>query len=144
LEPEIKTPPTSDERNFAMLAHLLQLFGGFIAPLVIFVIKRDSRFVAFHALQALIWQLVYFAVAMIGMVAWFVLIFVTVAMQPHPGPSNGPPIAIFILFPLIWLFFAGGWLLTLILGIVYGIKANKGEWARYPIIGGWALKLARA
>lgn len=79
---------------------------------------------------------------MIGMVAWFVLIFVTIAMHPHPGPSNGPPIAIFIFFPLIWLFFAGGWATTLVLGIVYGIKANQGLWARYPIIGRWAYRLA--
>lgn len=144
MEPKVQTPPTSDEQNFAMLAHILQLFGGFIAPLVIFIVKRESRFVAFHALQALLWQVVYFGGAMIGMVVWFVLIFVTIALHPHPGPSNGPPIAIFLFFPLIWLFFIGGWITTLILGIVYGIKANQGEWAAYPIIGRWARRMVGA
>jgi hypothetical protein len=28
---------------------------------------------------------------------------------------------------------------NLTLGIVYGIKANRGEWATYPIIGKWLL-----
>jgi uncharacterized membrane protein len=29
----------------------------------------------------------------------------------------------------------GGWIVNVILGIVCGIKANRGEWAAYPIIG---------
>jgi len=29
-----------------------------------------------------------------------------------------------------------------VLGIVYGIKASKGEWAAYPVIGRWARRLA--
>jgi hypothetical protein len=33
----------------------------------------------------------------------------------------------------------GGWIVNVILGIVYGIKANRGEWAAYPIIGQWFL-----
>lgn len=138
MESDIQTPPTSDERNFAMLAHLLQLFGGFIAPLVIYLVKRDSRFVAFHALQALIWQGIYLVTSMVFVVGWVAIIIGTIAMHPRPGPSNGPPIALFFLFPLIWLFFIGGWVATLVLSIVYGIKASRGEWARYPIIGRWA------
>ena len=33
----------------------------------------------------------------------------------------------------------GGWMVHVILGIVYGIKANGGEWAAYPLIGQWSL-----
>jgi uncharacterized protein len=142
LEPDNTTPPTSDERTFAMLAHLLQLFGGFIAPLVIYLVKRDSRFVAFHALQALIWQVTYFVLSMAGVVAWLLLMFGTIALHANSGAPKGPPPAIFIIFPLIWLFFVGGWILTLILSVVYGIKANQGQWAKYPIIGRWAHRLA--
>ncbi len=43
--------PTQDERTMGTLAHVLQLVGGWIAPLVIFLVKRNSRFVSFHALQ---------------------------------------------------------------------------------------------
>jgi hypothetical protein len=38
-----------------------------------------------------------------------------------------------------WLGFMGGWVVNLILGVVYGIKANRGEWATYPIFGKWLL-----
>jgi hypothetical protein len=33
----------------ATLAHALQLIGSWIAPLIIFLIRRHSRFVSFHA-----------------------------------------------------------------------------------------------
>jgi hypothetical protein len=36
---------TDNERTMAVLAHVLQLVGGWIAPLIIFFIKRESRFV---------------------------------------------------------------------------------------------------
>jgi len=39
-----------DEKTFALLAHVLG-FSGFIAPLVFFLVKRDSKFVSFHALH---------------------------------------------------------------------------------------------
>ena len=33
----------------------------------------------------------------------------------------------------------GGWIVQVILGIVYGINASRGEWAAYPLIGQWSL-----
>ena len=38
---------------------MLQIMLWWIAPLAIFLIKRDSKFVSFHALQALLLQAVY-------------------------------------------------------------------------------------
>ena len=46
--------PTQDEKTMAMLAHILQIFTWWIGPLVIFLVKQDSKFVRFHALQALL------------------------------------------------------------------------------------------
>ena len=58
IEP-ILTQPTLDERTMAILAHMLPIVGLWIAPLIIFVVKRESRFVSFHALQALLLQVTY-------------------------------------------------------------------------------------
>ena len=33
----------------------------------------------------------------------------------------------------------GRWMVHVILGIVCGIKTNRGEWATYPLIGQWPL-----
>ena len=50
--------PTADEKTMATLAQVLQIIGSWIAPLVIYLLRRESKFVSFHALQALLWQVV--------------------------------------------------------------------------------------
>jgi len=133
--------PSQDERTLAILAHVLQVVGWWIAPLIIFVIKRESRFVSFHALQALLLQVVYM-VGMGGlMVLWFVSIFATIGH--HGGGNNAPPPAFFLLFPLIWLGFMGAWVVMLVVAIVYGVKAGRGEWAEYPLLGPLARRLLK-
>jgi uncharacterized protein len=131
-------PPTQDERTMAFLAHLLQAFTGFIGPLIIFCVKQDSRFVKFHALQALVWQLCYMALIFAVSMALIVSIFSSMAHIP-PGSHQAPPPGFFIFLPVVWLLAMGGWVLNVILGVVYGIKANRGEWAAYPVIGSWLL-----
>lgn len=129
--------PTNDERTFALLVYVLGVFSGFLAPLVLFLIKRDSKFVSFHALQALAWHAIYFVLIFGGMMIFFIsMIF---SLSSLPAGHNGPPAAFFSIFAFVWLFAMGGWLVNLILGIVYGIKANKGEWAQLPLVGGWIL-----
>jgi uncharacterized Tic20 family protein len=130
--------PTPDEQALAFLAHFLQVFAWFIAPRTVYLLKRDSRFVSFHALQALFWQIIYMALYVVGFIAFFVSVFSIV-----PDQGKQPPLAFFIFFPLIWLLFVGGWLLTLIIGIVYGVRAMRGEWAAYPIIGRWAKRIVK-
>jgi uncharacterized membrane protein len=124
----------------AVLAHALQMVGGFIAPLVILIVKRSSRFVSFHALQALLLQAAYFVVMMFFMVIWFALIFSQVLS--HAGQqSPNLPFAFFMVFPLFWLFMMGFWIVNLLAAILFSIKAGRGEWAEYPVLGGLARKM---
>jgi uncharacterized Tic20 family protein len=45
--------PTSDEKTWAMLAHFLNIAFPLLAPLVIYLVRKDSsQYVAFHALEA--------------------------------------------------------------------------------------------
>lgn len=143
--PLVEYQPTEDERNFAMLAHLLQIFGGFIAPLVIYLVKRNSRFVAFHAMQALLWQIAYFLIVMLGVVAMFTTMFGTILHHSSSGAqNNAPPVAFFVGFGSLWLFMMLGGLLNVILAIVYCIKAHAGKWTAYPIVGRLARKIVNA
>jgi uncharacterized membrane protein len=125
---------TPDERTMATLAHALQLIGSWIAPLVIFLIRRRSRFVSFHALQALLLQIVHTIIVVALMVLWLTTIFSIVFHQTGGQPPEFPP-ALLIFIPLVWLGFMGLWIGTLIIAILYAIKAGRGEWADYPIIG---------
>jgi uncharacterized protein len=129
--------PTKDECTMAFLAHLLQVFTGFLAPLIIFLVKQDSRFVKFHALQSLIWQLFYMVATFGTFIAFFIFMIAGAIHSGAMGHNQSPPPGFLIFFPLIWVVFLGGWVINLVLGIVYGIKANRGEWAGYPLIGPW-------
>jgi uncharacterized membrane protein len=126
----------------ATLAHALQLIGSWIAPLIIFCIRRNSRFVSFHALQALLLQIVHTIIVFALMMLWFTTIFTTVFHQTSGNPPNFPP-AFFVLFPLVWLGFMGLWVGTLIIAILYAIKAGRGEWADYPVLGKLARKMLK-
>jgi len=124
---------TQDERTMATLAHALQVVGWWVAPLIIFLVQRKSRFVSFHALQALLLQICYLVLMMVFMVLWFALIFTTIVQ--HGGDKGAPPPAFLLVIPLVWLGFMGAWIFVLVVAIVYAIKAGRGEWANYPIIG---------
>ncbi len=126
----------------ATLAHALQLIGSWIAPLIIFLIRRRSRFVSFHALQALLLQVVHTIIVVVLMVLWFSTIFSVVFHQTSGKAPDFPPM-FFILFPLVWLCFMGLWVGTLIIAILYAIKAGRGEWADYPVLGKLARKMLK-
>jgi uncharacterized Tic20 family protein len=133
--PEAST--TQDERTMAVLAHVLQIIGGWIAPLVIFFMRRQSRFVSFHSLQVLLFEILCMILTMIAMVGLFLALAVGFSIGALNGhdTSKGVPAFFFIFFGIFWLPFAILGLLRLILAIVYGLKAGRGEWAEYPLLG---------
>ncbi|MGC2473570.1 MAG: DUF4870 domain-containing protein [Candidatus Sulfotelmatobacter sp.] len=121
----------------AVLAHVLQLVGGWIAPLVIFFVKRQSRFITFHALQVLLFQSLCLFLEMFTMAAFFVVISLGIsfgAWTPQHGASNAPSL-LFLFFGLFMMAFVVFWLVKLLLAIIYGVKAGRGEWAEYPVFG---------
>ena len=106
-EPPAYTP-TSDERTAATLSHLLTLVCGFIAPLVIYLIKKDeSQYVSAHAKESLNFQITIFLGYIIGFVTLIILIGVLILM-------------------LIGI-------VHLVLVIVATIRASENKMYRYPI-----------
>jgi hypothetical protein len=137
--------PTQDDRTMAMLAHVLQIFTWWIGPLVIFIVKQDSKFVRFHALQALLWQTALVVFWMLGMAVWFAAVFSTVFSRiGRTAPDSAPPVAVFVGFGVIWLLLMAMYLANILFGIWFGIKAGRGEWACYPLIGRWARHIVKA
>lgn len=116
---------SADEKLWGMLAHLLTLLGyvaalgQYIAPLVIYLVYKDrSPFVAFHALQALLFQLLALAVG----VALVLFTIITLGL------------GILLTLPLM---FALG-IAVLVYTIIAAIAANQGNWYELPIAGRWA------
>jgi uncharacterized Tic20 family protein len=56
-------PANSDERLFSLIAHLLTFVVPVIGPLVVYLVKKDSsKFVSYHAMQALVAQLAFWII----------------------------------------------------------------------------------
>jgi uncharacterized membrane protein len=113
---------------------MLQIVGLWIAPLIVFVIKRESRFVSFHALQALMLQVLYLFLMGLGVVSWFGAVVLTMVSAHATGNSSSPP-PFFIFMPMLWLNGMSIWGAMVVIAIVYGVKAGRGEWAEYPFLG---------
>lgn len=51
-------PVTQDEKNLGLLSHIITLISSFIAPLIIYILKKnESEFVAAHAKESLNFQI---------------------------------------------------------------------------------------
>ncbi len=125
LPPEEFQAPSSEERQWAMFAHLSALLGGLltsaaggwgcvIGPLIIYLVKKDrSPFVDEQAREALNFNI---TVALV-LVALILLSIATLG------------IGLIIAIPL-WVVVGVGWL---VLTIIAAVKANNGERYRYPL-----------
>ena len=50
--------PSKSDRMGAAIAHAGTVFAWFLAPLLVYMVKRgESKYVEFHAMQALLWSL---------------------------------------------------------------------------------------
>jgi uncharacterized protein len=132
--PQSMTP--GDERTWGILAHLSTLlnlvtgFGGPIAALIIYMIYKDrSRFVAYHALQSMAFQLLWWfgGGILIGLM-WAVvgglsMILVGIILIPFA-----------ILFTLFLLLLPAG---ALVYGVVGAVQVNQGNDFKYWLVGDW-------
>jgi uncharacterized membrane protein len=120
---------------------MLQIMLWWIAPLSILLIKRNSKFVSFHALQALLLQAVYVLTIVAGLVLAFGVFVAAAALAPE-GRNALPP-EFYFLMPVLWLSWIGMGVVVLLAGVVYGVKAGRGEWAEYPYLGPLARKILK-
>lgn len=108
----------SDEKTWALIAHFGGAVFGFLAPLVVFLVKGpQSATVRAHAVAALNFQIVcsatLFALAILRACAGLVL-----------------PDFLLLLFSL--LSFAV-WVFAVVFAVIGGLRANEGQVYRYPL-----------
>ncbi|MEP7108569.1 MAG: DUF4870 domain-containing protein [Ferruginibacter sp.] len=102
------TNVTSDEKTLAILSHILTIVSTFIAPLIIYLIKKDeSPYVAEHAKESLNFQITMWILYIISFVLMLILIGIL----------------------LFWLLSIA----NLVLVIIATIKASENKMYRYPI-----------
>lgn len=128
--------PNQDDRLLSAAAYLSVLLGfWFIAPIAIFILKRDkSRFVAHHALRALALHILWSVVSVAGGVMFMVLGIVAAAALSGPHGSLNAAGGLFTL-----LMFAGFGLpaLACLLSCIFGaLSAGQGKSAEGAFLGG--------
>jgi uncharacterized protein len=110
----------TDERQWAMWAHLSALAGlfigfNFLGPLIIYLVKKDDGpFIRDQATEALNFNLSVFLYLVVGSIVTFILILVIVGLLLLP--VLGAAI-------IAWIVFV----------IIAAMKANSGEAYRYPL-----------
>jgi len=110
---QTEATPSQEEKNFAMFCHLsafagyLIPFGSIIAPLIIWLLKKDeSEYVDYHGKESLNFQIT----MLIAFIISFFLIFIIIGI---------PMLIVLVVFQLIVV-------------IIAGIKSNEGVYFRYP------------
>ena len=125
-----------DEYTWGMLAHLSVLlnlitgFGGPIAALIIYLAYKDrSRFVAYHALQSMIFQLIWWygggllIGAMWAVVGALSALLVGILLIPIALPMT----CVLALLPMG----------AAIYGIVGAVQTSQGQDFKYWLVGDW-------
>ncbi len=108
MEDPVVQAPSNDDRNLAMLAHLLGIVSGFIGALIIWLIKKDqSAYIDEQGKEALNFQIT----MVIAYVASWILMFVLIGM---------------LLIPLLMI-------VNLVFCILAAVAVSKGESYKYPV-----------
>jgi uncharacterized Tic20 family protein len=106
-ESDSPNAPTSEDRTLAILAHLLTFVAPILAPLIIYLVKKnESEFVSTHAKEALNFQ--------ISLIIYYII----------------AGILVFVLIGFALLAVLG--ICNLILVIIAAIRASENKLYRYP------------
>ena len=108
-----------EERTLAGLTHLSGLsgyvlpLGGVLVPIIIWMVKSESRVISSIAKQALLLNVVVFLAVALSAVLWITI----------------------VLIPLVVLFWVVLGIVAIAMPIVGAIKAWEGRYYRYPVVG---------
>jgi uncharacterized Tic20 family protein len=108
-----------EERTLAALTHLSGLagyvipLGGVLVPIILWIVKSESRIISSVAKQALLLNVLVFVLVLITAILWITV----------------------ILIPFVIVFWILLGLAAIALPIVGAVKAYDGAYYRYPVIG---------
>jgi uncharacterized membrane protein len=120
-----REPLSDSDRAFAAISYIL----GILVALVICLVKKDNRFVRFHAMQAVLADI---AVAIIS----FAMVILAIAAVIIGVVTKN--LAAFLAFPAFYLAILAFSLLILAIRLFLAWKAYGGESLRIPLLGGLA------
>ena len=112
-------PIEAADRTVAALTHLSGLagyvvpLGGIVVPIIIWAVRKDSPVISSIAKQAILLNVAVFLLVAVTAILWLTL----------------------ILIPLVLMFWGVLGIVAVALPIIGALKANQGEYFRYPLVG---------
>jgi uncharacterized membrane protein len=133
----MQNPPTGQiEKSStgldANLAALLCYVFGWVSGLVFFLIEKESRLVRFHAMQAILFNVLIAVIAIVLWIVTFILILIGSQLPDIMGTLLG------LVVSLIWLVFSVGLLIAWVMCL---IRAYQYQYFKLPVIGNMAEKI---
>lgn len=110
-----------DPKLGAFLAYFLSIFISFVGGLVIFLLERENKFIRFHALQSILFNVAVIVISIALVIITVILVFV--------------PILGWVAAVVLWLVFGIG---AFVLWVVLMVKSLQGEYYKLPVIGDWS------
>ncbi len=138
------TPPDQsiiqgDEKMLALFSHLSLFLGGIILPIIFWATNKDkSKFVTFHALQALWFHIAYIAIIIIWVFAFiFIAVVGGLGLGAFSSATGNKEMPLFFIIAMVGFYAT---LFAILFGaigysIYMGIKSYQGKFVKYPFIG---------
>lgn len=135
----MQIPVASQERNWAMAAHLSALvavaglpFGHVLGPLIVYLVKgHESEFIGQHARASLNYQI---TISLLVVIVTLILGGCSLVFAINSSENNGAGYA--ISFGVLWISIAIVIVLLLLLSIIFiimgTVAANEGRPYTYP------------
>ena len=128
----------NDDKLLALFSHLSIVIGGILVPIIIWAIKKNqSKFVRFHALQAIFYHIIYSVIAGFVIAILMIVFFGSMGFQfssryaHHDSPPVFLVIFMFILIGIVTLMI----LAAIAYGIYLAVKSYGGDKTKIPVIG---------
>ena len=128
--PPVQTGKSStglDENVAALLSYIF----GWVSGLVFLLIEKDSKLVRFHAMQSILFNVLF---AIVGFVLWIV-VFILVIVASQLSDILGTLIG--LIATLLYIAF---FVCILIAWVMCLIRAYQGKYFKLPVIGNFAEK----
>lgn len=136
---------TTENRLLAALAHgsVVAQGIGILVGLLIYITQRDtSRYAAFQALQAAVYQLINLIITIVLWLFWgacYGLSMIPLITQIDTNPDAAPPAIFWIslsgmVVPLLYMVLVG------LYGLWGAVRTWQGKDFRYPLVGNWLEK----
>lgn len=116
-----RTSTGLDPRLAAFLSYVLSIFLSFISGLIFYFTERENKFVRFHALQSVFFNLA--------------VIVISIALTAVTGILSFVPILGWIAGATLWVIFGIG---AFVVWVVLMAKSAQGEYYKLPYLGDWA------